>query len=164
MFEKWEIIIGHDRRYEVSSTGKVRNIDTGRILKQHTNNSGYLSLGLRFEKRKQKSYLVHRLIATAFIPNPKNKPQINHKDCNKQNNSLDNLEWVTKDENNIHAFANGLIDRKGEKAGSSKLTESQVLKIREMCKTKQQKDIAPLFGINKGQVSSIFTRRSWKHI
>lgn len=164
MYEEWKVIEGHDSLYEISDKGRVRNTLTNKILKQHKNAYGYYCLGLRFEGRKQKSYLVHRLIAKVFIPNPENKPQINHKDCNKTNNSIDNLEWCTKNENNLHAFANGLIDRRGEKASGSKLTEKQVLEIRELCKTMEQKDIAPMFGINKSHVSNIFTRKSWKHI
>ena len=164
MLEVWKTIEGHNNVYEVSNKGRIRNVKTGRVLKQHRNNYGYYCLGLRFEERKQKGYLVHRLIAEAFIPNPENKPQVNHKDCNKQNNSTANLEWVTKDENNRHAFANGLIDRRGEKDSQSKLIESQVLEIRSLCKVMQQKDIAFMFGISKSQVSAIFTKRSWKHV
>lgn len=87
--------------YEVSNLGKVRNIKSGRILKPHLNENGYLRYFL-CENNKKKNLFLHRIIATTFIDNPEGKPCVNHIDENKLNNDLRNLEWCTAKENNIH--------------------------------------------------------------
>jgi hypothetical protein len=96
--EVWKEINNFDN-YEVSTFGKVRNKKTGRILKA-ANNGGYYSVNLSKIKSNYKQ--VHRLVALAFIENPENKSDVNHKDKNKLNNHLSNLEWNTSKENNIH--------------------------------------------------------------
>ena len=87
--------------YEVSNLGKVRNIKSGRMLKPHLNHNGYLKHHL-YRHDKQKELFLHRIIATAFIDNPGEKPQVNHIDENKLNNDLSNLEWCTGRENLVH--------------------------------------------------------------
>ena len=87
--------------YEVSNLGKVRNIKSGRIIKPQLTHNGYLVHAL-CENNKRKNLYLHRIIATAFIDNPGEKPQVNHIDENKTNNDLSNLEWCTVKENNIH--------------------------------------------------------------
>lgn len=87
--------------YEVSNLGKVRNIKSGRILKPFLHKNGYLTHQLS-EHNKRKTLLLHRIIATAFIDNPDEKPCVNHIDENKLNNDLSNLEWCTERENIIH--------------------------------------------------------------
>ncbi len=87
--------------YEVSNLGKVRNMKNGRILKPYLNQSGYLRHCL-CENNKRKYLFLHKIIATAFIDNPEEKPCVNHIDENKLNNDLSNLEWCTVKENNIH--------------------------------------------------------------
>lgn len=89
--------------YEVSTWGRVFNKRTGKILKPQENEKGYLRVDLINDKGR-KHLKVHRLVATAFIPNPKNKPQINHIDGNPKNNSYTNLEWVTGKENQEKAM------------------------------------------------------------
>lgn len=74
-----------------------------KILKPQINTSGYWTIGL-YKNGKRKLYRIHRLIGKAFIPNPYNKPEINHKDGNKLNNHIENLEWVTTSENTQHAW------------------------------------------------------------
>lgn len=86
--------------YEVSNTGLVRNLKTNRMMKLN-NKGGYQEISLR-NNIKRTSFKVHRLVAIAFIDNPLNKSDVNHKDKNKLNNHVDNLEWVTRQENNIH--------------------------------------------------------------
>lgn len=98
--EVWLPINGYDN-YEVSSSGQVKNKNTGRILKMSCC-GGYMSVGLSNLEKKRKSYSVHRLVALAFIPNPNNKPQVNHIDKNRSNNKINNLEWCSSLENNIH--------------------------------------------------------------
>ena len=87
--------------YEVSNLGKVRNMKTGRILKPSLNHNGYLRLWL-YENNKRKHLFFYLFIATTFIDNPEGKPCVNHIDENKLNNDLNNLEWCTVRENNVH--------------------------------------------------------------
>ena len=103
--EVWKQLINYDK-YEVSSLGNVKNKKTGRILKPACN-GGYMIVGL-CKNGKGSTIPIHRLVASEFISNPENKPQVNHKDKNRSNNSVSNLEWVTALENNIHR-TNGTI-------------------------------------------------------
>lgn len=116
-FEVWQDVDGYEGLYQVSNLGRVKSlkrIDTKpykdgfrthivneRILKPFATRTGYLLVKLTKDK-KEKSYQVHRLVAIAFIPNPENKPQINHKNGKREDNNLLNLEWVTASENARH--------------------------------------------------------------
>lgn len=100
----WKKIDGTED-YQISNSGEVKN--SNRQLKPRTDKDGYLIIDIRFEEAK-KTCRVHRLVSEAFIPNPENKPCVNHKDGNKKNNSVDNLEWCTYSENMTHAVKNGL--------------------------------------------------------
>ena len=88
--------------YRVDKSGNVYNAKK-RILKQHMTNNGYLRVSVNNEHEKHKTLLVHRVVATAFIPNAGNLPQVNHIDENKTNNSADNLEWCTAKQNLEHS-------------------------------------------------------------
>lgn len=101
--EEWKDIKGYEGLYQVSNLGRVRSLSRyvkhrtiyilkGKLLKQRTRGKGYLAVTL-CKNSKLKHYYVHRLVAEAFIPNPNNLPQVNHKDENKSNNCVDNLEW-----------------------------------------------------------------------
>lgn len=96
--ELFRPIQGYEQ-YEVSTWGRVRNIETNRFLAPEVHDKGYLRVDLYTGGQKHKHMKVHRLVANAFIPNPEGKPQINHIDGNNQNNSVTNLEWVTDAEN-----------------------------------------------------------------
>ena len=95
--EIWCPIKGFEGLYEVSDQGRVKSIGYGddRILKPQRIKTGYLLVGLR-KNREQKWYLVHRLVAQAFIQNPDNLPEVNHRDEDKENNSVQNLEWCDR--------------------------------------------------------------------
>jgi hypothetical protein len=96
--EIWKKINNDIDNYEISSFGNVRNCKTKRILKINNKKNGYSNISLN-----GKTYTIHRLVAFAFIDNPNNKPTVNHIDKNKHNNKLDNLEWATYLEQNIHS-------------------------------------------------------------
>ena len=113
---------GYEKYYEISSEGIVRSKDRtqtdprgrtrtwkGKVLKPDIAQNGYYRVTFSIHKKKKQFYL-HRLIATHFIDNPNNLPQVNHIDGNKLNNSINNLEWVTVQENIIHAYKHGLIN------------------------------------------------------
>lgn len=113
MKEEWRPIEGTDGQYEVSNTGKVRSnnyLGHGKTkeLKLWANGS-YLRVGLRFNG-KYTRFLVHRLVASAFIPNPDNLPEVNHINGNPKDNQVDNLEWVDRKSNIHHAIRTGLFD------------------------------------------------------
>lgn len=95
----------YEELYEVSNYGRVRNKKTKRFLTQHDNGKGYLFVSL-WKNNKGKREYVHRLVALAFIPNPDKKPTVNHKDEDKQNNYVENLEWMTYKENNNYRTHN----------------------------------------------------------
>ena len=106
MEEIWKDIEGFPN-YQVSSLGNVKNVVSNNFLKQ--GNRGGYSTAFLINNKERKSFRVHRLVASAFIENPENKPEVNHKDKNKLNNCLSNLEWNTRTENNIHSKANAII-------------------------------------------------------
>lgn len=106
--EHWKAVEETYGLLEVSSEGRVRsNMRDGRILKATPDKKGYLRLHVTI-KQKRYAFKVHRMVAQAFIPNPENKPQVNHIDGDKNNNAASNLEWVSNRENAHHAVRNGL--------------------------------------------------------
>ena len=97
--EQWKQIEGFSN-YEISNTGKVRNLTTGYILKGRLSKSGYLQVSIKNDETKTfKNQYIHRLVAIYFIPNPENKREVNHINGDKTVNEVDNLEWVTPSEN-----------------------------------------------------------------
>lgn len=106
--EERKAVKGFEGLYEVDATGNIYSLlqTASRrkgILKQYQNESGYLKVNLYDENGKCKKLYVHRVVATAFIPNPENKPNVNHKDVNVKNNDVSNLEWCTQSENILYA-------------------------------------------------------------
>lgn len=101
----WVVVSGYGRKYEVSRDGNVRNVVTGRTLVPSISKTGYLFVKMDRPDLPRKNALIHRLVAEAFIPNPQKKTQVNHRDGDKKNNCVENLEWVTPAENIRHSFA-----------------------------------------------------------
>lgn len=110
--------------YTIREDGQVIS-RFGRVVKPQLSKNGYVRLEL-WERGTGKKHLLHRLLAGAFLPNVENKPQVNHIDGNKQNNAIENLEWVTQSENQIHAYRSGL--QWGYKK-STKLTQKHKLAL-----------------------------------
>lgn len=96
--------------YEINSSGEVCNRITGRVFRGHRMTTGYRTVDLVVHGRKKK-FLLHRILANLFIPNPNNLHEVNHKDRDRDNNSLENLEWVSPSQNIRHAFETGVGDR-----------------------------------------------------
>lgn len=105
IIEEWKDIKGYENKYQISNLGRVKALDYRRTGKEQIisikNNKGYSEVAL-WKDSKRKMFMVHRLVAQAFIPNPNNLPQVNHKDENKTNNIVENLEWCTQSYNNSY--------------------------------------------------------------
>lgn len=167
-------IPGFEGLYLINREGQVRSIPsppkkigrkrTGALLKIILGRGGYHQVTLR-KDGKQNNYLVHRLIATTFIPNPDNKPTVNHKNSVRTDNSLQNLEWATYSENNKHAYLNGRNpSRFGEDHPGAKLTEDEVRQIRRLYMPRKitMKTLAGTFGVTPSVIHAIIERRTWK--
>lgn len=117
--------------------------------------------------RDRKQFLrVHRMVAELFVLNPENKPEVNHKDCNKRNFHFSNLEWCTRSENQLHAIENGRINSpKGTKHWKNKLDEIQVLTIRKCLEDGMtQQKIADYFKVHRTCISAIKLNYHWGHL
>lgn len=174
--EDWKDIPGFEGRFQISTTGRVKSLKRQcnnqnakpywiqeKILTQWTDKLGYKRLSL-FVDGQRHARLVHRLVALAFIPNPENKPQINHKDCNPSNNNVDNLEWCTNKENAVHYYSNFAIprpgSRSGEKCPTAKLTWQDVSVIRSS--TLSTKELAAQFNCSHTNIRDIIKNKIWK--
>ena len=153
--------------YQVSNLGNVRSLKgfhrAGIDLKVIVNPRGYLNVKL-YVNSVQLTRGVHRLVAIAFIPNPFNLESVNHKDGIKENNHVDNLEWMTKLENFEHAKINGLL-LKGSDHQNSKLLEADVIEIKKLLSegTSPTK-IGKLFGVSTATISQIRLNNTWVQI
>ena len=136
------------------------------LLKTFTKPDGYLAVSLWDDSvlnRKRKTFLVHRLVAETFIPNPKNKPTVNHIDGNKKNNNVNNLEWATAHEQEVHSFALGLnYARKGENANRAELNWDAVHFIRKNYPEYSVNELALMFDTSSENVYSILYNYTWK--
>ena len=155
------------QRFEVSSDGKIKNANSGHVYKTVVNKKGYEQLCVSLGSReKRKIFKVHRAVAETFLCNPDCKPVINHKDGNKLNNQVINLEWTTESENSRHAVYTGLmLPRRGSDNEQAKLTVNDVRYIREHYqpgdKVFGSRALARKFGVDHMQI--IRTARGEKY-
>ena len=154
MNELWKPVPVFDK-YHVSNFGRFKSFHKGKtkILKPAPALNGYLQVGL-CKDNQQKNFLVHRLVALAFIPNPNGKPQINHRDGNKLNNHVSNLEWCTPSENQRHAYDTGLSPL-GEEHGRAKLTNEQARYVRSNPDGLSIYKLAEMFSVYPTKISAI---------
>ena len=163
--EIWKNVVGYEDEYEASSLGNIRRKRNN--LKTRVGSSGYIYLSLS-KNGTTTTKLAHRVIAEAFLENKEDKEQVNHKDCNKENNNISNLEWNTRAENRDHAIMNGRErDQRGEKNNMSRLTKEDVLHIRRLINEgvtayKVHKEHYP--HIHQQTIYGIKQRRIWKWI
>lgn len=162
--EQWKPVIGYEEFYHVSDLGRIKSLEEKRfmpvnnafaiykerILSQSLTKDGYLKITL--VKKQRKSFLSHRLVGQAFIDNPENKPQINHKRGVKTDNRSWMLEWSESSENIQHAYDNQLIK---PKKGLLKLTETQVLEIIQIGDSMLKKDIAKRYNVGSTTISRV---------
>lgn len=167
--EIWKDIEGFEGIYKINTFGEVYSFIYNKKLKPYDSKSrfhkGYLKVRL-YKNGKHYECTIHRLVACMFIENPENKPDVNHKDGNKLNNYVENLEWCTKSENIIHAFKTNLKDFSNGKAPSCKLNIEQVKEIKNMYKTNSfsQSHIAKSFNISPQLVNMIIKNKIWINV
>ena len=170
MSEHWRDVVRYEGVYQVSDWGRVRRTGKtsgakiGRILRPGTSRSGYAYVNL-YRHQEQVTRRVHRLVAEAFLPNPRMVGDVNHKNGDKQDNTVGNLEWCTRSENHRHAFRTGIRDRQvGEDASGSKLTWEQVEQIRDMYATGYYswRELAALFHVTHTTIGNVVKNRTWQ--
>lgn len=171
-----------DGLYFVNESGEVitynwRNAKTRSVLKPAKDTKGYLRVGLCVDK-KLITKKVHRLVAYAFIPNPENKPCVNHINGIKTDNRVENLEWCTYKENTKHAIDNGLFSfqtpkksvnknlKRGEINGMSLLKSHEVIEIRKLYKPRiyTREMLSAKFNVTVSCIKDVLSRKSWSHI
>jgi hypothetical protein len=164
--EIWRDIKGYEGIYLVSNMGRVKRIlhrknPTNTIMNRSVNDFGYFYHCLTING-KGKNFMVSRLVATAFIPNPENKPQVNHLK-EKDRNEVENLEWNTSKENINHAWETGLSKpANGTLNGNSILTEKEVLEIRKSGFHRHR--LSTIYKVSVYTIDHILNRTRWKHI
>ena len=173
-----EYIKGYGKRYLISDEGDVmslprtlwngagHHVSKMKHMKTHVGTNGYVVVGLTKNGVTKVEYL-HKLLAQAFLPNPKKKKCINHKNGIKDDNSLENIEWCTYSENAKHALKNGLrkiTPMPGEKNHQAKLTEKKVKELLQSKGIAKVTDLAKKYKISVSQVYSILDGRTWKHL
>lgn len=153
--------IKQNQNYSINENGKIRNDNTKKLKQSYVNKqNGYLYVDL-WENNKSTKYSVHRLIAEAFLPNPESKPCIDHKDGNRQNNSLDNLRWASYSENNSRFGTLGVrsepiivkcYEEKRKKRGGGHIAWAKIISEE---KYDRIKDAAEAFGVTIGNISNM---------
>lgn len=162
--EIWKDSPIYPDRYEVSNLGRVRSKSLNKIMKQHPHKDGYYQITLSKNKVKQ-TVLVHRLVASLFCEGEEKSKEVNHKDCDKTNNSSKNLEWVTRSDNLKHAYKNKLIEKRGSRNGRSILKEDDVKSIKDLYnKGKTVTDLSKIYDISDSTISAIINGKTWRHI
>ena len=171
--ETWRDIEGYEGSYQVSDLGNVRSVDRvdasgnkrkGRPRKLTVDRYGYHVVGLTRDS-VMKYLKVHRLVAQAFIPNPDNKPDVNHINGVKTDNRVSKLEWCTPKENTRHAIEMGLYNPVGESGSNAKLTEDDVLDIRWLAAEGVKPSVlAREWGVTQSGIGHVVTGRRWSHV
>lgn len=168
MEEFWKDIKDFEGLYQVSNLGNVKRLISKRVLSERLicrsiDRYGYVKRAL-CKEGKMFFFTEHRLVATAFIENPENKATINHINGIKTNNRVENLEWNTQLENKQHAVSSGLTNLKGTKHPKCKLTEEQVLEIREIGFSQTRTYLSKRYGVSRNNILGIINRKNWSHI
>jgi len=163
MDEVWKPIEEMGGLYEISNIGNIRSLRNGKVrtVKKCVSTKGYYFVHITINKFTFRRK-IHRLVAMAFIENPLNKPQVNHKDLNKLNNSIENLEWVTAKENIHHALLNGCYKNDKNFWGTRKpvigfnITNGYIIES-------ESKKACSLMGFNRNLVANVCSGKMESH-
>ena len=165
--EIWQPVADYEEFYHISNYGRVKSFYAKKpiILKPALNEGGYLRVALHRDGERENFY-VHVLVAQAFMPNPDNKPEVNHRIGWKLNCHVSNLEWATRAENQQHAFRTGLhVAKKGTENSQAKLKDEEIiLYIRNNPDNLSRKELAAMFGVDEGTISRIQLGKIWQHV
>lgn len=185
--EIWKPVFGYTDSYEVSNFGRVKSLARKVTVIQFRHGKEYNLIMNKKEKilkpalggikedyyricfykngETERRY-IQRIVAQAFIPNPNNLPQVNHINCNKLDNFVENLEWTDNSGNQLHAFKHGLNKpRRGEDNNKSKLKTEQILKIRELyISGYSQSNLGRMYNVDPTCIALIVKRKTWKHV
>jgi len=167
LVEEFRDIPGYEGLYQVSNLGNVKSLGNDRTRKEKIlkpiETAGYFRVSLSNRERIT-ILLIHRIVAITFIPNPYNKRCVNHIDCDRSNNALSNLEWVTYQENENHKKSLGR-QATGQRHGMSKLKDEDVLYIKSnYIRGKNCNLLAEMFGVEKSRITKIASGTNWKHL
>lgn len=152
--------------YWATKDGRIYSTKRNRYLKQRVGPRGYMMVNLSIDG-KCKTFTMHRLIASTFIPNPDNKEQINHIDGNKTNNSIDNLEWCTASQNVTHAVNTGLyIPAKGLATKNGRFSNEDILEIRRLYTEEHlsQYKIASIYNVTRSAIQQIVNNSTYEGV
>lgn len=166
--QRWMLVAGYGGRYRVSDCGRLQSRARGewRDVCQERKD-GYRRVDLFPRDERGTHRRVHQLVAEAFLGPAPEGHEINHIDGDKGNNAADNLEWVTRSQNQLHAERLGLINHaRGERQGSAKLVAGDVRAIRRIRAetNKTLAEIGAMFGVTGSNIWAIVNRKSWRHI
>lgn len=160
--EIWKDVVGYEGKYQVSNLGRLRS--RFKIRNPVKRKDGYWHAKLRI-KGVEKVKLIHRLVAESFLIGRPDQLEVNHKDGDRANSNLSNLEWVTRGENAKHAFKFLGKSNRGEKNPRNKIPESEIKLLRTFKNNKASREFfSKRYGILPSSVTGIINRRTWKHV
>lgn len=177
--ENWKDVSGFEGKYQVSDLGRVKSLDRVRAKHRYPEkilnsanrltHDGYARVTLRDDNGVNHEFRVNKLVALTFLPNPLRKATVNHKDGNKLNNKLTNLEWATRSENMKHAYRHGLKKPvQGNANGNAKLSDEDVRLIRKRYVRQSQTDgtvaLAREFGVTPRVIGQIVRGESYRNV
>lgn len=176
--EQWLPIVGYEGYYEVSDRGRVRSLDRevvytdgrvywyrGKILKCNVNKTNGALMVHLYKGCNRQAHTVHRLVLNAFCPTSNNSLEVNHKNGNRADNSLNNLEWCTRQENMKHGFETGLINNTGTNHGNNVYSDLQIKEAKVMLMNGYSLgQIETKTGVKKATLHQIKAKKQWNHI